>query len=84
MLASLHGEAISKWSAGSRQPVLRGSVAQLVERSTENRKVTGSTPVGATIESPGIPGLFAFTAVVPKPESQGFAHTLPTPAAVAF
>ena len=26
----------------------RGSVAQLVERSTENRKVTGSTPVGAT------------------------------------
>src|SRR6478609_4622993 len=25
-----------------------GSVAQLVERSTENRKVTGSTPVGAT------------------------------------
>ena len=27
---------------------LSGSVAQLVERSTENRKVTGSTPVGAT------------------------------------
>ena len=26
----------------------RGSVAQLVERSTENRKVTGSTPVRAT------------------------------------
>src|SRR5690606_3968517 len=26
----------------------RGSVAQLVERSTENRKVTGSMPVGAT------------------------------------
>ena len=26
-----------------------GSVAQLVERSTENRKVTGSMPVGATI-----------------------------------
>src|SRR5699024_2307204 len=25
-----------------------GSVAQLVERSTENRKVTGSMPVGAT------------------------------------
>ena len=30
----------------------RGSVAQLVERSTENRKVTGSTPVGATSKSP--------------------------------
>ena len=28
--------------------VVPGSVAQLVERSTENRKVTGSTPVGAT------------------------------------
>lgn len=28
--------------------LLSGSVAQLVERSTENRKVTGSTPVGAT------------------------------------
>lgn len=27
---------------------LSGSVAQLGERSTENRKVTGSTPVGAT------------------------------------
>ena len=25
-----------------------GSVAQLVERTTENREVTGSTPVGAT------------------------------------
>src|SRR5690625_1166554 len=29
-----------------------GSVAQLVERSTENRKVTGSTPVGATTSEP--------------------------------
>lgn len=28
--------------------VSRGSVAQLVERTTENREVTGSTPVGAT------------------------------------
>jgi hypothetical protein len=27
---------------------LSGSVAQLVERPTENRKVTGSIPVGAT------------------------------------
>ncbi len=27
----------------------RGSVAQLVERTTENREVTGSTPVGATL-----------------------------------
>src|SRR5699024_9423876 len=26
----------------------QGPVAQLVERSTENRKVTGSTPVGTT------------------------------------
>ena len=30
-----------------------GSVAQLVERSTENRKVTGSTPVGATTSEGG-------------------------------
>ena len=30
-----------------------GSVAQLVERTTENRKVTGSTPVGATEPSRG-------------------------------
>ena len=35
------------WVAGLiRTP---GSVAQLGERSTENRKVTGSMPVGATI-----------------------------------
>src|ERR1700712_1497329 len=31
----------------------QGSVAQLVERSTENREVTGSTPVGATVPFPG-------------------------------
>jgi hypothetical protein len=31
----------------------RGSVAQLVERTTENREVTGSTPVGATGPSSG-------------------------------
>ena len=31
----------------------QGSVAQLVERSTENRKVTGSTPVGATAKALG-------------------------------
>src|SRR5699024_12395087 len=46
----------------------RGSVAQLVERSTENRKVTGSTPVGAT-EAPAQPtcrgGSF-----IPGPESR--------------
>ena len=38
----------------------RGSVAQLVERSTENRKVTGSTPVGATTspKSPWASGIF--------------------------
>src|SRR5690606_5297168 len=29
-----------------------GSVAQLVERTTENREVTGSTPVGATVNKP--------------------------------
>ena len=33
--------------------LLHGSVAQLVERSTENRKVTGSTPVRATRPSAG-------------------------------
>ena len=38
----------------------QGSVAQLVERSTENRKVTGSTPVGATTspKSLGLRGFF--------------------------
>ena len=35
----------------------RGSVAQLVERSTENRKVTGSMPVGATTRPPDSGGL---------------------------
>ena len=37
---------VASWPVG--QP---GSVAQLVERPTENRKVTGSTPVGATNEA---------------------------------
>src|ERR1700712_3576116 len=37
-----------------------GSVAQLVERTTENREVTGSTPVGATTGTPGQPGVFSF------------------------
>jgi uncharacterized protein (TIGR02453 family) len=32
-----------------------GSVAQLVERTTENREVTGSTPVGATMSSAYFP-----------------------------
>ncbi len=32
----------------------QGSVAQLVERTTENREVTGSTPVGATVEAPAL------------------------------
>lgn len=36
------------WSSYFPTGKKRGSVAQLVERSTENRKVTGSTPVGAT------------------------------------
>jgi hypothetical protein len=35
-----------------------GSVAQLVERTTENREVTGSTPVGATHKAPELQGLF--------------------------
>src|SRR5699024_7593165 len=33
----------------------QGPVAQLVERSTENRKVTGSTPVGTTEKKPREP-----------------------------
>src|ERR1700712_5110249 len=37
-----------------------GSVAQLVERTTENREGTGSTPGGATDRSPGQPGVFSF------------------------
>src|SRR5699024_11047299 len=47
-------------SLGTRAVCRRpGSVAQLVERSTENRKVTGSTPVGAT-KPPGNRG-FSFS-----------------------
>ena len=34
--------------------VASGSVAQLVERTTENREVTGSTPVGATTYTLGV------------------------------
>jgi hypothetical protein len=30
----------------------------LVERTTENREVTGSTPVGATLEAPAFAGVF--------------------------
>ena len=42
-----------------------GPVAQLVERSTENRKVTGSTPVGTTEPSRSfyIAGTLLFSAV---------------------
>ena len=47
----------------------QGSVAQLVERATENRKVTGSTPVGATIRPPGFysGGGFFFKRALPSP-----------------
>ncbi len=44
------GESVRSVEAGPMPS--RGSVAQLVERSTENRKVTGSTPVGATAKGP--------------------------------
>ena len=37
-----------------------GSVAQLVERTTENREVTGSTPVGATNKTLGKPRVFYY------------------------
>ena len=37
-----------------------GSVAQLVERTTENREVTGSTPVGAT-ETPKTIAVLGFS-----------------------
>ena len=40
---------------------LPGSVAQLVERTTENREVTGSTPVGATPKPPRNRGLLSCT-----------------------
>ncbi len=43
-----------------RADSIRGSVAQLVERSTENRKVTGSTPVGATAKGPDPTRIRAF------------------------
>lgn len=42
----LFSEGLSSRMRQLRLP--RGSVAQLVERTTENREVTGSTPVGAT------------------------------------
>ncbi len=44
-----HRAAVILW-----MPAFRGSVAQLVERTTENREVTGSTPVGATSKNPMI------------------------------
>ena len=47
-----------------------GSVAQLVERTTENREVTGSTPVGATTKPPRNRGLFCPRGV-PTPRSEG-------------
>ena len=41
---------------GALEP--QGSVAQLVERSTENREITGSTPVGAATLTPASCGGF--------------------------
>src|SRR6476659_3095657 len=44
-----------------------GSVAQLVERSTENRKVTGSTPVGATTGKHQFFENWCFSSLTPSP-----------------
>ena len=44
----------------AREVRLLGSVAQLVERTTETREVTGSTPVGATQSPHHDGGLCAF------------------------
>src|ERR1700712_2495988 len=52
-----------------------GSVAQLVERTTENREVTGSTPVGATTETPGHSGVLSF----PWPSARAAAASARTP-----
>ena len=52
-----------------RADSIQGSVAQLVERSTENRKVTGSTPVGATAKGPDPTRIRAF--VVPGRGGRG-------------
>ena len=48
----------TRWGFFARVMYPHGSVAQLVERTTENREVTGSTPVGATTETPAIAGVF--------------------------
>jgi hypothetical protein len=57
-----HGVRSSDRSSGQRSKhrVAHGWVAQLVERSTENRKVRGSTPRPATAGSPRFtPGAFS-------------------------
>src|SRR5699024_1215650 len=46
--------SLSFWTGSLSRSDCFGSVAQLVERSTENRKVTGSTPVGATLFDSGL------------------------------
>ena len=53
-----------------------GSVAQLVERSTENRKVTGSTPVGATLKTPAPAGVFSLPKPPVRPRDRGSGRTV--------
>src|SRR5699024_1263448 len=48
-------ESLSFWTGSLSRSDCFGSVAQLVERSTENRKVTGSMPVGATVFGKQLP-----------------------------
>ena len=57
---SRRGRGRSVRSSKAGPMTSRGSVAQLVERSTENRKVTGSTPVGATAKGPELTRFRAF------------------------
>ena len=53
-----------------------GSVAQLVERTTENREVTGSTPVGATINQPVVTRKLRLIAAEARPGMRSTAFTV--------
>src|SRR5437868_7448802 len=58
--SSPEGLSSPRGAASRRRRSPQGSVAQLVERTTENREVTGSTPVGATLEPREVRGIRRF------------------------
>jgi HAD superfamily hydrolase (TIGR01509 family) len=51
---------------------------------SENRKVTGSTPVGATSKPPGQPGVFSFSGLALTRSFSRAAHRTPTTSARAW